>query len=117
MFAGMSSEICGFSAWKTPLSTAPMSPSVSVTVFWSCSKNARWTSRTPFSNTDWKTLPLTRPPTTLSISGRNATRSARAWITTSSVTRVAISDETASSSSAAVARWANSSASRKVSLA
>ena len=110
---GIAFAICGRSASIAPRSTEPTSASVSATVFWSCWKIARCRSRTPERKTLWNTLPPTSPSTTLSITGRTAIRSARALITRSSVTRVAISARTASSSSAALARLANSFESNK----
>jgi hypothetical protein len=53
-----------------------MSLIVSVTVFWSCSNTARWTSFTPARNRLVKAGPPTSEVVTLSMIGRNASRSA-----------------------------------------
>ena len=66
----------GRSAWRAALTTVPTSTSVSVTVFSSCSKTARWVSRAA----RWNRLPNADPPTTSEIVdamiGRTASRSA-----------------------------------------
>jgi hypothetical protein len=97
----------GRSFWTAAARTVPTSPTVSVTVFLSRLKTARWTSRTAARKRPVKARPPTISPAIDSMIGRAASRSASLRRMTSSVILSAISDLTLSSRSAAVARLAN----------
>ena len=65
----------GASRWTTEFKIAPMSATLSTTVFWSRLKIARWASRTPRRNRLLKApLPM-MPDAAPSITGRAAIRS------------------------------------------
>ena len=96
----------GCTASRTPRSVVPMSTRVIVTLPASSSNTARWRSLTPARKIPWNAPVLTIPATTLSSTGRTATRSGSAC-TNSSATLTATSSLTASLASAALARSAN----------
>jgi hypothetical protein len=97
----------GWTASSPAATIVPTSASASVTVCWSRSNTARWTSRTPARNAPVNAGPPTTEDTTDSISGRAVRRLLALGSTSSSVRRAAMSDRTLSSRSAAVARLAN----------